>query len=101
VTTATLSPRARRDLLDATRWIRNDNPVAAQGLRDAVLQAAQRIAQFPEVGRSRPDLTTLEYRFLPLTGFPYVIVYNALSSPPVIVRVLHGARDLPDILREG
>jgi toxin ParE1/3/4 len=85
-------------LLDATRWIRNDNPTAAQGLHDAVQQAAVRIAQFPEIGRLRPDVTTLGLRLLPLTGFPYVIVYDARPKPPVIVRVLHGARDLPDLL---
>jgi len=34
-----------------------------------------------------------------LTGFPYVIVYDAGRRPPAIVRILHGARDLPEILR--
>jgi toxin ParE1/3/4 len=34
-----------------------------------------------------------------LTGFPYVIVYTAARNPPLIVRILHGARDLPEILR--
>jgi toxin ParE1/3/4 len=101
VTSATLSPRARRDLLAATRWIEKDNPTAAQGLRDAVLQAAIRIARHPEVGRVRPELGTPDYRVLPLTGFPYLIVYSSRRTPPRIIRVLHGARDLPELLRDS
>jgi toxin ParE1/3/4 len=35
-----------------------------------------------------------------LTGFPYVVVYDAASLPPRIVRILHGARDLPGALED-
>jgi toxin ParE1/3/4 len=35
-----------------------------------------------------------------LTGFPYVIVYNAERRSPLIVRILHAARDLPEALKE-
>jgi len=38
-------------------------------------------------------------RFLAVHGFPYLLVYNADRRPPLIVRVLHGARDLPSLLR--
>jgi toxin ParE1/3/4 len=93
-----LSPRARRDLLAATRWIEKDNPTAALGLRNAIRQAAERIGRHPDVGRLRPELTAKAYRFLPLTGFPYVVVYDARRTPPLIARILHGARDLSDAL---
>jgi plasmid stabilization system protein ParE len=46
-----------------------------------------------------PELAEEPHRFIMLTGFPYVIVYNADRNPPLILRVLHGARDLPIILR--
>jgi len=71
------SSRARRDLLAAVRWIARDNPAAARALRDAVFKAVQRIGQHIEIGIMRPDLAGEPYRFLILTGFPYVIVYNA------------------------
>ena len=48
----------------------------------------------------RPPGTREPYRFLTLTGFPYVIVYNAERRPRLIVRIVHGARDLPSVLRE-
>ncbi|MDB5393378.1 MAG: uncharacterized protein JWM91_884 [Rhodospirillales bacterium] len=97
---ATLSPAARRDLLDAVRWIAHDNPAAARGLRDAVLKAAMHIGAHSHFGVPRPELAEEPYRFVMPTGFPYVIVYHADRRPPLIVRVLHGARDLPDVLRD-
>jgi toxin ParE1/3/4 len=81
-------------------WIAHDNPAAAQGLLDTVLKAAERIGQYPNIGVRRADLTaSARYRFVVLTGYPYLIVYAADRDPPVIVRVLHGARDLPRLLR--
>jgi len=99
--TALLSRRAERDLQSAIRWIAADNPTAARGLRDAVAKAARQIGAHPLCGAARPDLMDAEYRLFTLTGFPYVLVYNADRSPPLILRVLHGARDLPDILRHS
>lgn len=100
MSSAAFSPRARRDLRNAIRWIVTDNPVAARALRDSVSTAAKRIGQHAQVGKVRPDLADDRYRFLSLTGFPYIIVYNAERNPPLIVRILHGARDLPKALQE-
>jgi toxin ParE1/3/4 len=101
MTKAVLSPQARRDLLDAVRWIARDNPAAARALRDGVAVAAVRIGGHGRIGALRPELADEPYRFLTLTGFPYVIVYNAERRPPLILRILHGARDLPEVLRES
>ncbi|HYG87399.1 MAG TPA: type II toxin-antitoxin system RelE/ParE family toxin [Azospirillum sp.] len=97
---AVLAPRARRDLAEAVRWIAKDNPSAAHGLRDAVIAAARRIGEHPYVGTVRSEVAGDRVRFLVLRGFPYVLVYAADREPPRILRVLHGARDLPDILRD-
>lgn len=98
--TAVLSPEARRDLLDAARWIARDNPQAARTLKEAVIDAARRIGGHPALGVERPDLAEAPIRFLMLTGFPYVIAYDATCRPPLILRVLHGARDIPEVLRD-
>lgn len=98
MTTALLSPAARRDLLSAIRWIAQDNPGAARALRDTLARTAQRIGTHALVGTQRPDLAAPPYRFVSLTGFPYIVVYNAERRPPLIVRILHGARDLPVML---
>jgi len=74
--------------------------MAAKALRHAIAQAAQRIGQHPRIGVLRQDLLGEPYRFLTLGSFPYVIVYNAARNPPLIMRVLHGARDLQNALRD-
>jgi toxin ParE1/3/4 len=96
---AVLAPAARRDLLAAVKWIAKDNPSAARALREGVVRAAERIGEHVHIGALRPELAGEPYRFVTLTGFLYVIVYNAARRPPLIVRILHGARDLPEILR--
>jgi toxin ParE1/3/4 len=60
--------------------------------------AARRIGRHPEIGTVCLELAEAVYRFLPLPGFSYIIVYNAARRPPLILRVLHGARDLPELL---
>lgn len=97
---AVLSPRARQDLLDAARWIASDNPTAARALRDSVAVAARRLGEHPESDAVRPALADPPIRFLVLTGFPYAIVYDAALTPPLILRVLHAARDLPELLHD-
>jgi toxin ParE1/3/4 len=100
VISTVLSPAARRDLLEAVRWVAKDNQAAARALRDTVVTTAQRIGEYRHFGFSRPDLAEEPYRFVVLTGFDYVVVYNADRNPPLILRILHGARDLPEILRD-
>jgi toxin ParE1/3/4 len=97
---ARLAPAARRDLLEAARWIAKDNPAAAIALGEGVARTARMIGDHPYIGELRPAVASSPYRFLGLTGFPYLIVYNPDTRPPLIVRVLHGARDLPEVLRE-
>lgn len=98
---ARLSRRARREIDSAMEWIARDNPAAAQGLLDAVVRAAERIGEYSHTGVARPDLTaSAQYRFVMLTGYPYLIVYAADRDPPVIARVVHTARDLPRLLRD-
>jgi toxin ParE1/3/4 len=100
MTAAVIAPRARRDLVAAAKWIRRNNPAAARALRDAVAKATERIGTYPRIGVVRPDLTGGPYRFVVLSGFPYLIVYAENHDPPLIVRILHGARDLPRLLRD-
>jgi toxin ParE1/3/4 len=95
---ARLSSRARRDLLEATRWIAADNPTAARALREAVDNALLQIGAHRHCGTVRPEIIEAPYRFIALTGFPYLLVYSPDLEPPLILRLLHGARHLPGIL---
>lgn len=61
--------------------------------------AAQRIARHPELGVVRRDLAPPPIRFVALPRYRYVLVYETREAAlPVILRVLHGAMDLPDVL---
>lgn len=92
--------RARQDILEITRWIARENRQAALGLRYSLAQAAERLGQYPDCGAIRPELADAPIRFLVLAGQPYILVYDSGLRPPLILRVLHGARDLPDVLRD-
>ena len=94
------TPAAERDLREATRWIAHDNPAAATAMLQAVLIAARRLRERPQLGRIQDNLAPRRYRFWSLPGFRYLIVYDTEADPPHIVRVLHTARDLPAILRD-
>ncbi|MBT6096001.1 MAG: type II toxin-antitoxin system RelE/ParE family toxin [Rhodospirillaceae bacterium] len=95
---ANFSPAAERDLLEIVEWIANDNPIAAKGFVVAVEKAARSIGEHPQMGTSRPDIASPPVRFLAIRGFPHVVVYTPDRTPPLIIRILHGARDLPEVL---
>jgi toxin ParE1/3/4 len=79
-------------------WIAEDNPDAGIALLTAALHAAELLTARPMLGRLRTELLPAPYRFWSLRGFPYLLVYNAATVPPRILRVLHTARDLPTLL---
>ncbi|WP_130472872.1 type II toxin-antitoxin system RelE/ParE family toxin [Candidatus Magnetaquicoccus inordinatus] len=95
---ARLSPQARRDALDAMRWIMADEPIAARAFRTAIHKATILLADYPLAGGERRELADPPVRFLSLTDFPYLLVYDSAVVPPLILRILHGARDLPELL---
>lgn len=95
---AVLAPRARVELRAAARHIAEDSPDAARALVAAVQAAAARIGAHPLIGAERPVYAPTPYRFLALRGFPYLLVHDAAAAPPRILRVVHGARDLPGLL---
>jgi plasmid stabilization system protein ParE len=85
-----LSPEAAQDIREIWAYIAADRRVRLQ-----ILDACQRVARNPGIGHSREDLTDKPVLFWP-TG-SYLIVYAA-RKPVEIVRVLHGARDIPSLL---
>ena len=100
MTRAVLSPAAERDILEIVEWIADENPVAARGLRTALDSLATTIGEHPRIGALKAYLASPPVRFLPVRAFPCVVVHTPERDPPLILRVLHGARDLPEVLRE-
>ncbi len=56
------------------------------------------IGRHRDIGAFKRELADPPVRFWVLQRFHYLLVYDASASPPVVLRVLHGARDLPNLL---
>ncbi len=66
---------------------------------EAVLFATfQRLADFPGMGRIRPDLTRKPFLFL--LSKPFLIAYEPTHDPVLTHGVLHGSRDIRRVLRQ-
>jgi len=89
---------AEQDLEDILTYIASDNPKAALRLIDRLEIQFGRLAETPGLGRSRPDLAH-ELRSFPLGN--YLIFYHPEPGGIIIVRVLHAARNIPDIAASG
>ena len=92
-----LSPEARDDLQDIWVYIALDNPEAADRLEEDIYAACERLAANPRLGHKRKDLTDEPVLFWPVRG-RYLVVYHQAVRPLLIARILHGARDVGDLL---
>jgi toxin ParE1/3/4 len=87
-----VSEAASSDLRGIWLCIGPDNPEAASKLVRAIVSRFPRLASMPEMGRRRDELSE------GLRSFPvsrYVIFYQLTENGIEIIRILHGARDLP------
>ncbi len=92
-----ISPAGRQDLDDIWTGIAKDNLDAAERLLDRFEAAFERLAEFPGMGRGRPDLIDLPVRFWTLGN--YLIIYRAETSPIEIVRVINAYRNVAAVLK--
>jgi len=86
--------RARDDIREIYDFIARDSPRAAEALVERVLHSTERLASFPESGRTVPEFPDLGYREL-LVG-SYRIWYRIENATVWIVTVVHGRR-LPEL----
>ncbi len=93
------TPLALQDLIDIHDHIAADNPEAALRLVERLDQRCEGLADMPGMGRRRDDLSPT-LRSVPEGS--YVLFYRPLpdGSGVEILRVLHGARDLPSLFEE-
>jgi len=92
-----LTPKAEEDLFTIWSYIAPDNLDAADRLQAEFFEAFQRVADKPELGHFRRDLTEKPVRFFSIRR-TYLIVYEPASEPLEVLRVLHGARDVSPLL---
>jgi len=86
--------------LDAIWWfIAEHSRYAADRVEREIVAVSPRPAKQPPMVTNPQDITSLSLRFWTVTKFPnYVIAYRPETAPLQVVAVLHGKRDLKEIL---
>lgn len=96
--TVVFNPVAVTDLEEIIDYIAQDNPAAAQNVREDILETAGSLGHHPDLG-IRPRFSAPRFkgiRFLPAREYPvYLLFYRELADEVEVLRVLHGARNLP------
>jgi toxin ParE1/3/4 len=90
-----LTARAEDDLSEIWLYIARDNPVAADRLLDTIDLTCARLAENPKLGPVRADIAAdLRYSIVGR----YLILYREIVAGIEVVRVVRGARHLPDLV---
>ena len=89
-----VSASARADLDDIWFYIAQDDVTAADQFIHTIIGKFLKLAEWPDIGRERSELMAHLRSFV--VG-RYVIFYRQITNGIEVVRVLHGARDLPPI----
>ena len=84
-------PLAENGLDEIWLYIAQDNPDSADAFLDKIEERCQALAQFPFIGTNRDELMP-DLRSLPVGN--YLIFYMPIEDGIVVVRVLHGMRDI-------
>ncbi len=89
-----LTERASADLLDIWDYIAEHDEGAADKLIDQLFDRFSLLADNPLMGSARDDLQPgLRYS----VHRDFLLLYNAINDGVVIVRVVHGRRDLTSL----
>ena len=86
------SPRAIEHLSHLRAYIARDNPKAANRIAATLLEAAERLAELPNLGRTGRVAGTRE---LVGPGTPYVIPYRLRGDRLEVIAVFHGRQKWP------
>ena len=93
-----LAPEAASDLVQIWRYIKKQSSVdMADRVEAVILDRIAFLAENPGAGHWRRNLTERPVKFFPV--YSYLIVYRPETKPLQIASILHGRRDLEQILR--
>jgi plasmid stabilization system protein ParE len=93
-----ISPAAARDLDGIIEYIaiEQQEPEAARKLTDDFISAFDMLADAPQAGRVRPDLSGDQVRWWVLHR--YLIVYQPTEQVRIL-RVIHGSQEIEALFR--
>ena len=94
-----LAPQAANDLAQIWRYINKQSSVEmADRVESVIRDKILYLSKTPGAGHSRKDLTDEAVKFFP--AYSYLIVYRPETKPLQIVSILHGHRDVEQILKD-
>ncbi|MCC5640042.1 type II toxin-antitoxin system RelE/ParE family toxin [Nostoc sp. CHAB 5844] len=89
-----VTDEARADLIDIWLYISQNNESAADALIDKITGKFDELLANPGIGRERRDIAPL-VRSFPVGN--YLIFYQLVEEGIEIIRVIHGARNIPNL----
>ena len=92
-----ISPMAEKDLEEIGDYIAQNNPLRAQYFVEELYEQCRQMGDFPQAYRKRPELG--ERRRSRAYG-RYVIIFSENQNEVRIERILHGARDINELLTD-
>ncbi len=96
-----IKPQVYLDLDELAAWIQRDSPKAALRFLDQAEATFQSLAEMPGMGSPYQvrNHRLQGLRCFAVRGFPnHLIFFLPISGGIDVVRVLHGARDIPPLL---
>jgi antitoxin ParD1/3/4/toxin ParE1/3/4 len=91
------SPASRQDLVDIWDYIARDSVDAADRVLHRISLALMKLAEMPGIGHTRTDVKDTRIRFWSV--YSYLIVYRSEADNLMVLRIVHGSRDLRSLLR--
>jgi plasmid stabilization system protein ParE len=92
-----LAPQAALDLVEIWRYKEQTSLTIADRVESAIREKIEFLARTPGAGHSRKDLTDEDVKFFPV--YSYLIVYRPQTTPLQVAAILHGRRDVEQILK--
>lgn len=94
-----LAPEAALDLVQIWRYLKKESSIEiADHVELVILDKVSFLAEWPSGGHWRKDLTDEAVKFFSV--FSYLIVYRPDTNPLQVVSILHGRRDVEQILKD-
>jgi toxin ParE1/3/4 len=94
-----LAPEATLDLVQIWRYIeKTAGPEMADRIESAIREKMVYLAGSSGGGHWRKDLTNEAVKFFPI--YSYLIAYRPATKPLQVVAILHGRRDVEQLLKE-
>jgi len=87
------TPIATEHLRSTYEYVAQDSARAAQSLIERVFSVAERLRDYPRMGREGRVEGTRE---LAVAGTPFVVVYRLYQARIDVLAVFHGARKWPE-----